>query len=389
MEIGLVPTLLIILVAAMVGGALAHRLRQPIILGFVLAGIVLGPYTGGITVTELIDAKHLSEVGVGLLLFVLGVEFSLTTLRPASTGVLLGTPLQLLLTVLLGLLLGLILGWQRDDAFWFASLIALSSPIIALQTFTALELTGTAVARVVRGILIVQNLAIIPFVFLSRQIQAGTPDLTSAVIAALEGAVFLAVLLFLGIRILPPLFAALGRLNSEDLPGLVVFASAAVVIAGTYLYGLTFVEVAFVIGLLLSVTEQGSRALRALLSMRDLFGVLFFVSAGLLLDLPYLGRHILLIVLLVLVVSAGKMAIFAGIMRLFGHDRGDALTVGVTLFQLSELSFVLARLALDGGAITDDLYSLVISVGLLTMLLTPFVARLALRLQPQPVTTEA
>ena len=123
--------------------------------------------------------------------------------------------------------------------------------------------------------------------------------------------------------------------------------------------------------------------------MRDLFGVLFFVSAGLLLDLPYLGRHILLIVLLVLVVSAGKMAIFAGIMRLFGHDRGDALTVGVTLFQLSELSFVLARLALDGGAITDDLYSLVISVGLLTMLLTPFVARLALRLQPQPVTTEA
>lgn len=388
MEIGLVPTLLIILVAAIIGGALAHWLRQPIILGFVLAGIALGPYTGGITVTELIDAKHLSEVGVGLLLFVLGVEFSLTTLRPASRVVLLGTPLQLLLTVLLGLVLGLILGWQWGDTFWFASLIALSSPIIALQAFNALELTGTAVARLVRGILIVQNLAIVPFVFLSRQIQAGTLDLSSALIAILEGVIFLAVVLFLGTRILPPLFAALGRPNGDELPSLVVFASVAVVIAGTYLYGLTFVEVAFVIGLLLSFSEQGSRALRALLSMRDLFGVLFFVSAGLLLDLPYLGRHLPLILLLVLVVSAGKMVIFTGIMRLFGHERGDAVTVGVTLFQLSELSFVLARLALDGGAITDDLYSLVISVGLLTMLLTPFTARLALRLQPIAVTTE-
>jgi CPA2 family monovalent cation:H+ antiporter-2 len=381
---GLIPTLLIILVAAFIAGALAHRLRQPVILGFVLAGIALGPSTGGFTVAELIDVRQLSEVGVALLLFALGVEFSLATLQTAAPRVLYAAVSQLLLTLLWGFLVGQLVEGQPGGPIWFAAVIALSSPIIALQALSHLQLEGTVTARLARSLIIVENLAIVPFLFVLRQLQAGNTDVQTIAIALVEGVALLAILLLLGTRILPGLFAAIGRQEAGELPIVVVLASAAAVIYGTYLYGLTFVEVAFVAGLLLSQSELGSRALQALLSMRDLFGVLFFVSAGMLLDLAFLGAHIGLVAGLVLLVALGKMLILGGVMRLSGFERHEAVTVAVTLFPLSELSFVLASLALGSGMINDDFYSLIIAVGLITMLLTPFVARLGLRRYPHP-----
>jgi monovalent cation:H+ antiporter-2, CPA2 family len=379
-----IPALLIILVAAFTAGAIAHRLGLPALLGFVLAGVALGPYTGGITVSELVDAQALSEVGVALLLFALGVEFSLTTLRPVSPLALAGVPVQMLLTLFLGLAAGYVLGWQATSAFWFAALIVLSSPVLTLHTLRNLQLEDTPVAQLARRIIIVQNLAFVPLLFILRQVQDGTSNLPALALAVAEALVFLAFLLFLGVHVLPRLYAYIARQDSSELSLLVVLASAAVVVYGTYLYSLSFVEVAFLIGLVLSQSELGTRALSTFLSIRDLFGVLFFVSAGMLLDLTFLTTHIVLVLGLLALVTVGKMLILAGVARLFGRTRSEALTVGLTLFQLSELSFVLAGLALAGGAIDDDLYSLVITVGLLTMLLTPFSARLALRLSPQP-----
>lgn len=378
-----IPALLIILVAAFVAGAIAHRLGQPVLLGFVVAGVALGPYTGGITVTELIDAQLLSEVGVALLLFALGVEFSLTTLRPVSSLTLAGVPAQLLLTLFFGFVLGRLFGWQPASAFWFAALIILSSPLVALHTLGSLELQGTTVARLARSIIIVQNLAVVPLLFVLRPLQAGTSDLPTLALAATEGIGFLVILLFLGIYVLPRLFRYIGRQNGRELSLLVIIVSAAVVIYGTVLYGLTFVEVAFIIGLILSESELGSRALNAILSMRDLFGVLFFVSAGMLLNLTFLGTHLALVLGLVVLVAGGKIVILSGMIRFFGYTDSESLAVGLILFQLSELAFVLARFGLTGGAIDEDLYSLVITVGLITMLLTPFFARIALRFQSE------
>jgi CPA2 family monovalent cation:H+ antiporter-2 len=378
-----IPTLLIILVAAFIAGALAHRLGQPVLLGFVLAGVALGPYTGGITVTELIDAQLLSEVGVGLLLLALGVEFSLATVRSESSVALLGAPLQMALTLLYGFAVGRLLGWDVSASFWFAALITLSSPIVALHTSGALHLGKTTTARIGRAILIVQNLAVVTLLFLVRRLQTGITELPSLVLALAEGIVLLAVLLLLGNYVLPGIYAYIARQERRELPLLVVVASAALVIYGTYLYGITFVEVAFAIGLLLSQSELGSRTLNALKSMRDLFGVLFFVSAGMLLDLSFLSANIVLVLGLVALVAIGKIAIVGGTTRIFGYRGQDAMMVALTLFGVSELSFVLARLALNSGVIDDDLHSLVVAVGLITMLLVPVLARLALRWPPE------
>jgi monovalent cation:H+ antiporter-2, CPA2 family len=379
----IVPTLLIILVAAFIAGAIALRLGQPVILGFVVAGVALGPYTGGITVTELIDAESLAEVGVALLLFALGIEFSLSSLRPVSAMTLFGVPLQLLLTFIFGFVIGRLFGWQSGPAFWFATLIVLSSPIVTLHTLASLGVADTHAAHFSRGILIVQNLAVVAFLFVMRQLQAGVTDLPTLALATAEGIAFLTVLLFLGIYILPRLYSFIARQKGDELPLLAVIASAALVIYGTYLYGLSFVEVAFIIGLLLSESELGSRALKALMSLRDLFGVLFFVSTGMLLNLTYLAAHVLLVLGLVVTITLGKMLIIGGTSRLFGRGKNDSLFAALTLFQLSELSFVFASLTLKIGATSDQLYSLIIAVGLITMLLTPYLVRIMLRLKPQ------
>lgn len=378
-----VPPLLIIISAAFIVGAIAHRLRQPVILGFIVAGIALGPYTGGVTVTEMIDARLLSEIGVGLLLFALGLEFSLTTLRPASPLALFGTPIQLILTFLVGFVIGLLLGWQTTTAFWFAAFIVLSSPLVTLHTFESFNLGEAFSTRLSRSILIVQNLIVVTLIFVMRQLQMGNADLPTLVLAAVEGIGLLILLLAVGIFVLPRLYAIIARQSGNELSLVVVIAVVAVIIYGVFLYGLTFVEVAFVLGLIMSESDIGSRALKTLTSMRALFGVLFFVSAGMVLDLPFLGINIILVILLVMAVVLTKLLIIGGTTRLFGYEMHEAIAVAVTLFQVSELSLVLARLALDSGAISDDLYSLIIIVGLLTMLLTPLLVRLALRWQPQ------
>lgn len=379
----LVPTLLIILIAALVGGAIAFRLGQPLILGFVVAGIAMGPYTGGLTVTDLIDVQLLSQVGVALLLFALGVEFSLAAIRPVAPMAIFGTITQIVLTFLFGYAVGQLLGWEVMPSFWFAALIVLSSPIVALQALQGLKPGEILVARLSRSILIVQNLIVVAMVFVMRQFQTGHTDLPTLALAALEGVAFLALLLFVGTYILPRLYAVIARQTNGELSLLIVIACAAVIVYGIYLYGLTFVEVAFAIGLLLSESELGSRALRAMMSMRDLFGVLFFVSAGMILDLTFLGANIGLVLALAALVALAKMVIFAAVTWFFGYRNGEALVVAFTLFQLGELSFVLARLVLDAGAITDDLYSLIIAIGLITMLLTPLFARLSRRWRPQ------
>lgn len=373
----LVTDLLIILVVAFIMGALAYRLGQPVILGFIVAGMLVGPYTGGVTVTALIEAERLSEIGVALLLFAVGIEFSLSTLRPVYKIVLLGTPIQLGLTVVFGYGVGQLLGWERGASLWFGLLISLSSTVVTLNTLSSFRLSDTSSTRVVEGILTAQNLSVVPLSFTLRQVGSQALIAPVIAIAAIEGLFLLAVLFFLGTHLLPPLFAYVARQNSDELSLLVVLASVAVVSSGVYLYGLPFVFVAFAIGLALSESELGSRALSEILRVRDLFGLLFFVSAGMLLDLPFLVAHLNLVLLLVTLVVVGKALILAAVTRLFRYGASRPFVVALALFQTSELSLVLARLGLENAAIDGHLYSLVITTALITMLLTPFVAQAA------------
>lgn len=371
---GIASDLVIIVVAALVGGIVAHKLKQPPILGYILAGVALGPATGGIALSEIHDIELLAEIGVALLLFALGLEFSLKELKPVREIALVGTPIQMLLTMVYGFFIGRWLGWERVPSLWFGAIISLSSTMVLLKTLMNQGWLGTLSSRVMIGMLIVQDLAVVPLMILLPQLsnpKAGIPLLG---LAALKAAAFLFVMILLGTRLLPRLMAYIAGWNSRELFLLAITAIGLGIGYATYLSGLSFAFGAFVAGMVLSESDYSHQALADIIPLRDIFGLLFFTSAGMLLDPSFLLSHWKTILLLVVLISIGKGLLFAGLAHLFGYRNVIPLALGLGLFQIGEFSFVLARLGISTGSISNHVYSLVLSTAVTTMMLTPLVS---------------
>lgn len=373
---GIAADIAIIAVAGLIGGLIAQQLRQPLILGYILAGVIVGPFTGGITVSNIHDIELLAEIGVALLLFALGLEFSLKELRPVRHIALIGTPIQMLLSMALGFAIGQLLGWDWITAIWFGGMIALSSTMVLLKTLMNQGRMGTLSSRVMIGMLIVQDLAVAPLMIILPQLndpEAGLPVLG---LAALKAALFLALMIFVGTRVLPRLMAYTAAWNSRELFLLAITAIGLGVGYATYLFGLSFALGAFVAGLVLSESDYGHQALSDIIPLRDIFGLLFFVSVGMLLDPVFLIANWPTILLVVVLVATGKALIFGALSSLFGYGNIVPLAVGLGLFQIGEFSFVLARVGISSNSISQDLYALVLTTAIVTMIMTPFVSGL-------------
>ncbi len=371
---GIAADIAIIVVAGLIGGIIAQRLRQPLILGYILAGVIVGPYTGGVTVVEVHDIELLAEIGVALLLFALGLEFSLKELRPVARVALIGTPIQIGLTMALGYGIGQWLGMSWIHALWLGGLIALSSTMVVLKSLSNQGRMGTLSSRVMIGMLIVQDLAVVPLMIILPQLndpEAGLPLLGWA---ALRAALFLLVMVFVGTRLLPWLMRYIAAWNSRELFLLAITAIGLGVGYATYLSGLSFALGAFVAGMVLSESDYGHQALSDIIPLRDLFGLLFFVSVGMLLDPAFLLNNLGVVLVVVGVVALGKGLIFGLLSRLFGYRNIVPLAVGLGLFQVGEFSFVLARVGVATNSIDANLYSLTLTVAIVTMLLTPLLS---------------
>src|SRR5687768_2366857 len=183
---GIAADIAVIVVAALIGGLIAQRLRQPLFLGYILAGIAVGPYTGGITVTEIHDIELLAEIGVALLLFALGLEFSLKELQPVRHIAMIGTPLQILLTITYGFGIGQWLGWTWLPSLWLGALISVSSTMVILKTLMSQGRLGTLSSRVMIGMLIVQDLAVVPLMIILPQLNELETGLPVVGLAALK-----------------------------------------------------------------------------------------------------------------------------------------------------------------------------------------------------------
>ncbi|WP_432822356.1 cation:proton antiporter domain-containing protein [Trichloromonas sp.] len=373
---GIAADIVIIVLAALVGGLVAQKLKQPLILGYILAGVLVGPYTGGITVANTHDIELLAEIGVALLLFALGLEFSLKELKPVRKVALIGTPIQILLTMALGYAIGRFFGWERDAALWFGGLISLSSTMVVLKTLMNQGILGTLSSRVMIGMLIVQDLAIVPMMIILPQLKDPQGGLPILGIAAVKAAIFLALMIFVGTRIIPWLMKRIAGWNSRELFTLAITAIGLGVGYGTYLFGLSFAFGAFVAGMILSESDYGHQALSDVIPLRDVFGLLFFTSVGMLLDPAFLLAHIWQVLIIVAVVIVGKGMIFFGITRAFGYVNVVPLAAGLGLFQVGEFSFVLARVGVSTDSISADLYSLTLTVAVVTMVLTPLLSSL-------------
>jgi CPA2 family monovalent cation:H+ antiporter-2 len=374
---GLAADIVIIVVAALIGALLAQKLRQPLILGYIFAGVVVGPYTGGITVGDIHEIELLAEIGVALLLFALGLEFSLSELKPVRNIALFGTPVQILLTIGIGFLIGKYLGWSTASSLWLGALISLSSTMVTLKTLMSGGLIGTLSSRVMIGMLIIQDLAVIPMMIILPQLSDPASGLPLLAVAVVKSVIFLVLMLYLGKKILPWLLAYVAGWNSRELFILSITAIGLGIGYATYLFGLSFAFGAFVAGMVLSESDYGHQALSDIVPLRDIFGLLFFTSVGMLLDPVFLIENWSKILLLVLIIGVLKGSIFSALSVAFGYVNIIPIAVGLGLFQIGEFAFVLARVGLETKSIDQSIYSLVLSVSVISMVLTPFVSSMA------------
>lgn len=394
---GIASDFVLIVLAGLAGALAARALRLPLIVGYIAAGILVGPYTSGPRVEQTHEIELLAEIGVALLLFSLGLELSFRDLQPVRRVALIGGPLQILLTAALGgFAAAKGLGMPAREAIWLGTMISVSSTAIVLKMLAAAGATQSLASRVMVGLLVVQDLAVVPMLVILPQL--GSPGNLALSLARAIGfaAAILAAIVLLGTRLLPGLLRWIADWGSRELFLITVVAIGVGVGYATYVAGLSFALGAFVAGIVLSESEFSHQALSDVVPIRDIFGLLFFVSVGMLLDPSYALAHAGRIAAVVTLTFIGKSIIAGGIARAFGYVNMAPWIVGLGLSQIGEFSFVLARAGLTSGSISRPVYNLALTCTVLTMALSPLVSRMALPLgrawrrwqKPAPVSME-
>jgi CPA2 family monovalent cation:H+ antiporter-2 len=368
---GIVSDLIFILITALLGGLVARLCRQPLIFGYMLAGVLVGPYTGGITIQNVHDIEMLAELGVALLLFTLGLQFSFKEFKRVSRIAFLATPLQIILCASLGYLIATRTGFSHRDAIWLGAAISLSSTMVVLKILSARRTQSSNTGRIMLAILIAQDLALLPIMLILPQITMENFSLFPIASALGEAALFLAFMYLGDIYVFPRLFKGVTSLQSRELFFLctLAFALGAGYLAHTL--GLSFALGAFIAGMLLSDTDFSQEALDDVATLRDLFALIFFVSVGMLFDPAFFISHSSQILLLTCAVVVLKALMIAGTVRLLGYSRAFAWTIGLGLSQVGEFAFVIAKAGSTSGALSHDTFALVIAVTVISMAATP------------------
>jgi CPA2 family monovalent cation:H+ antiporter-2 len=360
---------------ALIGGAIAVRLHQPAVLGYLLAGIVIGPATPGF-VGDVERIAQLADLGVVLLLFALGVEFSIRGLLDVRRVAVPGATIQILLTLAIGAVLMVALGFPLREALVIGACVSLSSTLVVLKSLIDRGEIDSLHGKAAIGWSIVQDIATIVFI-VGLPPLAGGEVFGPLLIALAKAAVFLAIAYLLGTRLLPRMFSVVARLGSSELFLLAVVATALLTaFVSSALFGLSLALGAFVAGVLVSESELSHQAAAEVTPFRDLFAVFFFVSVGMLVDPAALVADIGLVAVLVVIAVVGKGALTAGLGRTFGLPRRSALLLGAAMAQVGEFSFILAEDALELGVLGERAYNLILGTAVVTILLSPLVQRL-------------
>jgi CPA2 family monovalent cation:H+ antiporter-2 len=367
-QLGLV-VLVIALVAAFIGGMIARQLRLPVILGYLAAGIVIGPY-GAHFVSETAQIETMAEIGVALLLFTLGMEFSLKSLRRVGRVSAIGGGIQIAATTLLGLGVGIGLGWKFEEAMFFGFLISMSSTMVVLKLLMERGELDTAHGRLMLGILLVQDIAVIPMMAIMPAI--GDPEWASALgIAVLKAAIFIGAMFVLGLWVLPWVMRRVAGFRSRELFLLAIVGLCIAVAFVTDHFGISLAFGAFAAGVIISESDYAHQAIAEVIPLRDIFATLFFVSLGMLIDLRFLVDNLAIVSIAAVTIIVGKFAICFVVPRLLGYSAKTMLYSGAGLFQIGEFSFVLAAAALSAGVISKDIYDVTLTSAAITILLTP------------------
>lgn len=372
---GIASDFVLIVLAGLMGGLVARALRLPLLVGYVVAGVLVGPNTIGPTVVQVHEIELLAEIGVALLLFSLGLEVSLRDLQPVRKVALLGGPVQIVVTCgAAAFAASSVLGVPVNEAIWLGAMISLSSTMVVLKTLSAAGVTSTLASRVMIGLLVVQDLAVIPMLVVLPQLGAPEGILPKLLRATGIAAALLALVIVVGTRLLPWTLTKILAWGSRELFLVAVVATGIGVGFATYSAGLSFALGAFIAGMVLSESELSHQALSDVVPLRDIFGLLFFVTVGMLFDPRFVLTHVGQIVLFVSLIIVGKALIVGGITRAFGYVNMAPLIVGLGLSQIGEFSFVLARTGLGSGLLSKSTYDLALTCTVLTMAISPMIS---------------
>ena len=320
---GIAADFVLIVVAGLAGAVVARSLGLPLLVGYVAAGVVVGPHTAGPTVAHIDDIELLAEIGVALLLFALGLELSFRDLRAVRRVALIGGPIQIGLTAWFG-------GWvartaldmPMTDAIWFGAMVSLSSTMVVLKTLAAAGTTSTLASRVMIGLLVVQDLAVVPMLIVLPHVGDASAALPRLAQASLVAAAFLLAMVLVGTKLLPALLRRVAAWGSRELFLVAVVAAGVGIGSLTFQLGLSFAIGAFVAGIVLSESELSHQALSDVAPLRDVFGLVFFVSVGMLFDPRYVTAHAGQVALIVAIIVAGKSLICGLVARAFGYENG-------------------------------------------------------------------
>ncbi len=349
-----------------------YRLKVPALPGFIVAGILLGPNALGL-VSDPHDVEGLAEVGVILLLFTIGIEFSLSRLKEMGRQILVGGLSQMGFTILATLAVGLALldGWRVSLFLGF--LIALSSTAIVLKVMTDKGEIDAPHGRLATGVLIFQDLCVVPIMlvlpFLAGKAEGGVVGL---LIALAKAALVVAGVILAARTIVPRALAEILKTRSRELFLIAVILIGTLTALGTAAAGASLALGAFLAGLIISESDYGHQALAELMPFRDIFISLFFVAVGMLVQLDIIRNHIVLTLVAVAVIMGGKTLSAAVGPALLGYSGRVALLAGVAVSQIGEFSFVLAKEGRVAGLLPDLLYQQFLGVAVITMLVTPF-----------------
>jgi K+:H+ antiporter len=365
-----------IFIAAVAGGLLAWRFRLPLILGFVLGGVVISPFTPGLQVSDVHTFEVFADVGVVLLMFSIGVEFSIPDLMRVKQVALVGAPIGILLIVGLAIATAKLAGWSVMQGVVIGATISVASTMVLARLLGDSGRLGTTYGRVMIGITLVEDLAVVCMtVVLPIFSGSGDGHLMKAVWTLGKASVLLIPLVFFAIKVIPALLRRAKLTNDPEIFLLVAIAICLGTAALVQAAGFSVALGAFLAGLSISGSEDLHQAHTQLVPLRDAFVALFFVSLGTLIapgviahNLPLLGTMLLLIVV-------GKFAIWTIIVRLFHYPITTAIAVASGLTQIGELSFVLVKVAWSAGMVTENVFSATLAASLISILLNVFILR--------------
>lgn len=377
-EVNFVRDLAVILISAGIITIICRALKQPTILGYIIAGFIIGPHMGVFGISSMETVELWSDIGIIFLMFGLGLEFSFKKLLAAGTSSLVTTGSKFLGVFVIGYLLGQAMGWTSMESIFLAGLLSMSSTMVVVKSFSDLGLSKERFATGVIGSLVVEDLiAILLMVLLSTLAVAGKFSGGELMLGIGKLLFFLVLWFVVGIYLLPTIIKRTGKYLNEEVLLIISLGLCFGMVALAQGSGFSSELGAFMMGSILAETVESERIESLIVPIKDLFGAIFFVSVGMMLSPATLAQYWWLILILAVVVVVFD-ALFASLgLILSGGGLKDAVRTGFSLAQLGEFGFIIAGVGVSLGVMRDFIYPVIVAVSVITILASPYIIKLA------------